>query len=338
MRVFNLAGEELFGTEALDLIAFHGITVHKPVGLRQGEYYWAVTILREGEGPACTIVTGLLEDGSLAVGQEVAWAWTDNMGDADEILGKNYPTDWQDQADLGWLNDQANIGLAFGQHGWYHDPYKPGPGRLWVRDKLRWSVRLTGIGMLGMTNHRTMYPTFQIRQWAGDEEEPPNGKLDEILAVAKDNNALLVEIKGMLTTQPPPPPPPPPPPEPPEETFTVKYFNNTTLSGTPVWTTTQKPPFWNDWGSGSPHSSVNVDNFSGRWVGRFTFAARTYTFNVKADDGIRLWVAGKLVIDKWHDQAPTIYSVKVPMTAGMHEVKIEWYERTGGATLHANWQ
>ena len=38
-----------------------------------------------------------------------------------------------------------------------------------------------------------------------------------------------------------------------------------------------------------------------------SFAPGDYEFAVTADDGVRLYVDGVRVIDKWIDQAPTTY-------------------------------
>jgi hypothetical protein len=54
---------------------------------------------------------------------------------------------------------------------------------------------------------------------------------------------------------------------------------------------------------------------------------------VTADDGIRLWVDGDLLIDAWTDQSPTSYQVTRTLTAGSHAVKVEYYENGGGAVV-----
>lgn len=336
IRVFDLEGIELSEEAALDRIAFHGITVHQPQNMRPGEWYWAVVKMRESVGPACFVYTGLLEDGSLAVGQECAWAWTDDMGEADDIKGENYPTDHQKEADIGFLNDAGNMGPAYGQHGWFHAPYEAGPGRAWIRDPLRWAVLLTGMGMLDMTNHHTMFATWQLEQWEGNGEppEPPeNGKLDEILGAVRGVDAKVDRVIELLGQEPEPEPGPEP-----EGIFTVHFFNNTELAGEPVAGMTEKPPFWHDWFAEAPAPGVDPNNWSGRWTGVFAFGAGMCTFNLRVDDGARLYVDDKLVLDVWKDQPATNYSGYVPLTAGNHKVVLEYYEKAGDAILHFNWK
>ena len=76
---------------------------------------------------------------------------------------------------------------------------------------------------------------------------------------------------------------------------------------------------------------MNSDYFSARWTRTSHFDAGSYEFSVTADDGVRLYIDGKLVIDKWIDQGPTTYIVTKTLTAGDHSIKMEYYERWVGA-------
>jgi hypothetical protein len=120
--------------------------------------------------------------------------------------------------------------------------------------------------------------------------------------------------------------------------YLAEYFNNRTLSGSPAVTRCEAAPLSYDWGSGSPVSGVGSDNFSVRWTGRFSFSSGTYTFIARADDGVRVWVDGTAVIDAWWDQPPTEYRAAITMTAGEHEVKMEYYENSGGAVAQLRWE
>ncbi len=63
-------------------------------------------------------------------------------------------------------------------------------------------------------------------------------------------------------------------------------------------------------------------------------SAGTYAFTVTADDGVRLYVDGKLVIDRWVDQGATTYTVSVPLGAGTHTVVMAYYENAWDAVAH----
>jgi hypothetical protein len=81
-----------------------------------------------------------------------------------------------------------------------------------------------------------------------------------------------------------------------------------------------------------------ADNFSVRWTRRATFDAATYRFHALADDGVRLWVDGKLLIDQWRDQTPREFTADRTMVRGKHDVKVEYYEHTGGAKVKVWWE
>ena len=51
--------------------------------------------------------------------------------------------------------------------------------------------------------------------------------------------------------------------------------------------------------------SVGADTFSGRFTKTVTLEAGTYEFTTTSDDGVRVFVDGIPVIDKWVNQAPT---------------------------------
>ena len=82
---------------------------------------------------------------------------------------------------------------------------------------------------------------------------------------------------------------------------------------------------------------MGIDNFSVRWTGRHSFPAGDHTFTASADDGIRVWLDSAPVIDAWIDQSPTTYQSTRPVTAGDHEVKVEYYENGGGALAKVSW-
>jgi hypothetical protein len=110
-----------------------------------------------------------------------------------------------------------------------------------------------------------------------------------------------------------------------------EYFNNQTLSGAPTITRNDASINFN-WGYGSPAPSISVDHFSARWSRALYFAANTWRFTTTTDDGVRLWVDGALLIDKWIDQPPATYTADVSLAAGTHNVVMEFYENGNGAT------
>lgn len=94
-----------------------------------------------------------------------------------------------------------------------------------------------------------------------------------------------------------------------------------------------------DWERGAPTASMGVDSFSVRWTGRVTAASsETYTFYTTSDDGVRLWIDGQLIIDNWTDHASTEDTGTAVLSAGVaHDVRMEYYERGGGALAGLAW-
>ncbi len=117
------------------------------------------------------------------------------------------------------------------------------------------------------------------------------------------------------------------------------YFANADLRGTPVLVRNEAVDF--GWGLGSPGAGVPDDNFSARWTGTVTpNRDGTHVFQVVGDDGVRLWVDGELVVDRWTDQAPTAFSSRAfELSAGRAvSIRFEYYERNLGATARLLWR
>jgi hypothetical protein len=94
-----------------------------------------------------------------------------------------------------------------------------------------------------------------------------------------------------------------------------------------------------NWGTGAPDPSMGADTFSVRWMGYIEAPrSETVTFYTVTDDGVRLWVNGQLLINKWIDQGPTEYSGTIALAGGQrYQIKMDYYENSGGATAHLLW-
>jgi hypothetical protein len=87
------------------------------------------------------------------------------------------------------------------------------------------------------------------------------------------------------------------------------------------------------------HRPVGEGSFAVRWTGRILPpAAGTYRLTTVSDDGIRLWLDGKLLIENWSDHAPTEDHATVELVAGRPaELKVEYYQGGGGSTARLKW-
>ncbi|MCL4861734.1 MAG: hypothetical protein KJZ93_20115 [Caldilineaceae bacterium] len=125
---------------------------------------------------------------------------------------------------------------------------------------------------------------------------------------------------------------------PPTGVWRAEYFNNATLTGAPPVVRNEAEVNF-DWGRGSPAPGViGNDNFSARWVRTLELGAGVYRFRAYVDDGVRLWVNGRLLIDEWRDQPARAYVADIQLPGGATPVKVEYYERGGGALMQLSWQ
>ena len=117
----------------------------------------------------------------------------------------------------------------------------------------------------------------------------------------------------------------------------AEYYNNNYLGGTAAVARNESTIYY-DWGYGSPDGAISSDYFSARWTRNVYFDSSTnYTFSATVDDGVRVWLDGSLVIDKWYPQSRTTHSGTVYVTAGTHQVKVEYFEQTGVAACMVSW-
>ncbi len=123
-----------------------------------------------------------------------------------------------------------------------------------------------------------------------------------------------------------------------ENGLTGEYFKNKNLEGKPAVIRIDKDVNFN-WGDGSPLPDFPTDDFSIRWTGELK-APKTGNFiiGVTSDDGARLFINDKLVINDWHDHSATLNTYKIHFEKDqLYKIKLEYYENTGGATVKLGW-
>ncbi|MBL8015247.1 MAG: hypothetical protein JNK26_03615 [Candidatus Doudnabacteria bacterium] len=114
--------------------------------------------------------------------------------------------------------------------------------------------------------------------------------------------------------------------------YVAQYFNNTDLAGIPALTRCENSVKY-DWGKAAPAPRISADNFSVVWKKQFNVPiSAIYSFITQSDDGIRLYVDNILKLDHWSDHSWATDRVDVGLEAGEHEVRVEYYEKTGLAT------
>jgi len=93
------------------------------------------------------------------------------------------------------------------------------------------------------------------------------------------------------------------------------------------------------WEAGAPHPVLGADTFSVRWTGSVVPRySETYTFSTQSNDGVRLWVDGKLLIDNWTIHSTLENRGTVTLEAGRaYSLRMEFFDNKGLAIARLHW-
>jgi hypothetical protein len=135
--------------------------------------------------------------------------------------------------------------------------------------------------------------------------------------------------------------------------LTGKYFGNMYLDGAPAYNRVDSTVNFN-WRKATPGSPVPDDQFSVRWEGFIEPVINgEHTFTVIADNGCKVWVNAKQVIDLWRPadskklkeeagmplgEETVTESGKITLKAGQKvPIRIDYYESRGDANVQLLW-
>lgn len=120
--------------------------------------------------------------------------------------------------------------------------------------------------------------------------------------------------------------------------LTGEYFNTTDLSGNPTLTRTDKQIDFM-WTLYSPNEKLATDNYSVRWQGEIkSQKTGTYQIGLAGNDGYRLYLDGKLIIDQWDKASYHTRTEGFKFEAGKaYPIKIEFKEPKGNAYIKLIW-
>jgi hypothetical protein len=119
----------------------------------------------------------------------------------------------------------------------------------------------------------------------------------------------------------------------------AEYFNGTDLSRL-AFTRIDSNISFTEW-SGGVHYSITGEAYSVRWTGyllpQYT---DSYTFNLGAGGGFRLWVNRQLLADSWEEHFPGLFpAAAISLEAGKPvEIKLEYYNQGGGTGMGLLWK
>ena len=124
----------------------------------------------------------------------------------------------------------------------------------------------------------------------------------------------------------------------------AEYFRGQQLGGSPVLTRIDKEVNF-EFGGDSPGPGVGGTNFSVRWTGTLAAnASGSYKIGVTGDDGYRLWLDGKLIVEDWTTKkgsffGPSTTDAAVTLEKGRkYAVKIEYFQADDGDSIKLLWR
>jgi hypothetical protein len=116
-----------------------------------------------------------------------------------------------------------------------------------------------------------------------------------------------------------------------------EYWTNAELKGNPAISRNDKAIDFR-WREKAPVLGMPKDKFSARWTRTVNFQNATYRFSAKADDGIRVYIDGKRVLNEWHTSTGTTIYTFDKQLKGNHTIVVEYYESTGNAVVKFWWE
>jgi hypothetical protein len=127
-----------------------------------------------------------------------------------------------------------------------------------------------------------------------------------------------------------------------EPGLVAEYFEGTASfpakTGKPVLVRVEKQVNYGDV-TGDFYGTKLESNFYARWTGVLRIeAAGAHEFWATSDDGSRLWIDGKMVVDNGGTHPMTEKAGKATLEAGDHEIKVEFFQGGGEAGCKVEWR
>lgn len=94
-----------------------------------------------------------------------------------------------------------------------------------------------------------------------------------------------------------------------------------------------------DWHGSRPAAGLTPDDFSVRWTGWLVPPTTgRYVLHISADDGIRLWLNNRQLLDDWHGHSLNYYQVEVDLRAGEpYALRVDYCQHTQATQARLAW-
>jgi len=117
------------------------------------------------------------------------------------------------------------------------------------------------------------------------------------------------------------------------------YTNAANFNPTNLFLTRVDPVIDFLWGGTNALPNLSNGLYTVRWTGQVQPQnSETYVFDVYSDDGCRLWINDKLLIDDWKSQGVTHSTNAIALQANTrYDLKLEYLQTGGSAQAHLNW-
>ena len=120
--------------------------------------------------------------------------------------------------------------------------------------------------------------------------------------------------------------------------FRAEYFKNTNLEGEPALVRTEKTIRLDT--KESPAPGIPATGYSIRWTGTLTAPATgTYQIAFTGDDGFRVFLDDKPIIELWKPGSSNTLLAKADLEKGKaYALRVEFFQGSGNAVAKLNWQ
>lgn len=120
--------------------------------------------------------------------------------------------------------------------------------------------------------------------------------------------------------------------------FHAEYFRNPNLSGKPALVRTDSEI--NLEGEDAPAPGIRPGQFSVRWTANLSVPTTgSYDLSFTGDDGFRVFLDDKPLMELWEKHAPTTRTNEVQLTAGKnYALRVEFFQNGGGYMARLAWK